>query len=87
VLDVNMTRALALEWAKQGIRVNAIAPTYVRTDFSSRWWRIRRIEAMTPLGRIAEPDDIVGAALFLASPASSMVTGHVLPVDGGFRAQ
>jgi NAD(P)-dependent dehydrogenase (short-subunit alcohol dehydrogenase family) len=88
---VNMTRALALEWAKGGIRVNAIAPTYVRTDFikplvESPELRAR-IEAMTPLGRIAEPDDIVGAALFLASSASAMVTGHVLAVDGGFLAQ
>jgi NAD(P)-dependent dehydrogenase (short-subunit alcohol dehydrogenase family) len=88
---VNMTRALALEWAKDGIRVNAIAPTYVRTEFIKALVddpALRaRIEAMTPLGRIAEPDDIVGAALFLASPASSMVTGHVLAVDGGFLAQ
>jgi len=88
---VNMTRALALEWAKQGIRVNAIAPTYVKTDFIKPLMddpALRaRIEAMTPLGRIAEPEDIVGAALFLASPASSMVTGHVLAVDGGVLAQ
>jgi len=88
---VNMTRALALEWAKQGIRVNAIAPTYVRTDFIKPLVEdpeLRsRIEAMTPLGRIAEPDDIAGAALYLASPASAMVTGHVLAVDGGFLAQ
>jgi NAD(P)-dependent dehydrogenase (short-subunit alcohol dehydrogenase family) len=88
---VNMTRALALEWAKQGIRVNAIAPTYVKTDFIKPLVEdpaLRaRIEAMTPLGRIAEPEDIVGAALYLASPASSMVTGHVLAVDGGFLAQ
>lgn len=88
---VNMTRALALEWAKQGIRVNAIAPTYVRTDFIKPLVDdpelLARIEAMTPMGRIAEPEDIVGAALFLASPASAMVTGHVLAVDGGFLAQ
>jgi NAD(P)-dependent dehydrogenase (short-subunit alcohol dehydrogenase family) len=88
---VNMTRALALEWAKQGIRVNAIAPTYVRTDFIKplvdNAELLARIEAMTPMGRIAEPEDVVGAALFLASPASAMVTGHVLAVDGGFLAQ
>jgi NAD(P)-dependent dehydrogenase (short-subunit alcohol dehydrogenase family) len=88
---VNMTRALALEWSKDRIRVNAIAPTYVRTDFIKPLVdnpELRaRIEAMTPLGRLAEPDDIVGAALFLASTASAMVTGHVLAVDGGFLAQ
>ncbi len=88
---VNMTRALALEWARSGIRVNAVAPTWVRTDFIkgllTRPELIARIEAMTPLGRLAEPSDVVGAVLFLASPASAMVTGHTLPVDGGFLAQ
>ena len=88
---VNMTRALALEWARSGIRVNAVAPTWVRTDFIKGLLTqpelIARIEAMTPLGRLAEPSDVVGAVLFLASPASAMVTGHTLPVDGGFLAQ
>jgi NAD(P)-dependent dehydrogenase (short-subunit alcohol dehydrogenase family) len=88
---VNMTRALALEWAEAGIRVNAVAPTWVRTDFIKglldKPELIARIEAMTPLRRLAEPADIVGAVLFLASDASAMVTGHTLPVDGGFLAQ
>ena len=88
---VNMTRALALEWAKEGIRVNAVAPTWVRTDFIKGILAdpslVGRIESMTPLGRLAEPRDIVGAVLFLASPASAMITGHTLPVDGGFLAQ
>jgi len=88
---VNMTRALALEWAKDGIRVNAVAPTWVRTDFIKGILAdpalVARIEGMTPLGRLAEPEDIVGAVLFLASKASAMVTGHTLPVDGGFLAQ
>ena len=88
---VNMTRALALEWAAAGIRVNAVAPTWVRTDFIKgileRPELVARIEAMTPLRRLAEPGDIVGAVLFLASRASGMVTGHTLPVDGGFLAQ
>ncbi len=88
---VNMTRALALEWAAAGIRVNAVAPTWVRTDFIKGLLAqpelIARIEAMTPLGRLAEPSDVVGAVLFLASPASAMVTGHTLPVDGGILAQ
>jgi NAD(P)-dependent dehydrogenase (short-subunit alcohol dehydrogenase family) len=88
---VNMTRALAVEWAGQGIRVNAIAPTWVRTPLirgiTEQPELVQRIERMTPMGRLAEPDEIVGAVLFLASRASSMVTGHVLAVDGGFLAQ
>jgi 2-deoxy-D-gluconate 3-dehydrogenase len=88
---VNMTRALALEWAKSNIRVNAVAPTWVRTDFIKGLLGqpdlVKQIEAMMPLGRMADPEDIVGAVLFLASPASGMVTGHTLPVDGGFLAQ
>lgn len=88
---VNMTRALALEWADEGIRVNAVAPTWVRTRFIKGLLDqpeiLSRIEAMMPLRRLAEPEDIVGAVLFLVSRASAMVTGHTLPVDGGFLAQ
>jgi NAD(P)-dependent dehydrogenase (short-subunit alcohol dehydrogenase family) len=88
---VNMTRALAVEWASQGIRVNAIAPTWVRTpltrSITDNPALVRRIEQMTPMGRLAEPHEMVGAVLFLASRASAMVTGHVLAVDGGFLAQ
>ncbi len=88
---VNLTRALAVEWAPHQVRVNAVAPTWVRTDFIQPLLGqpelVRRIEAMTPLGRLAEADDIVAAILYLSSPAASMVTGHTLPVDGGFLAQ
>jgi NAD(P)-dependent dehydrogenase (short-subunit alcohol dehydrogenase family) len=88
---VNMTRALAVEWAGRGIRVNAIAPTWVRTPLTrgitEKPELVQRIEALTPMGRFAEPEELVGAVLFLASRASAMVTGHVLAIDGGFLAQ
>jgi NAD(P)-dependent dehydrogenase (short-subunit alcohol dehydrogenase family) len=88
---VNMTRALAVEWAAGGIRVNAVAPTWVDTDFigslKSQPELMARIRAVTPLGRLAQPQEVAHAILFLASPAAAMVTGHVLAVDGGFLAQ
>jgi NAD(P)-dependent dehydrogenase (short-subunit alcohol dehydrogenase family) len=88
---VNMTRALAVEWASHGIRVNAVAPTWVRTPFIqpilAQPELVARIEAMTPMRRMAEPEEVASAILFLASPAAAMVTGHTLPVDGGFLAQ
>ncbi len=88
---VNMTRALSVEWAPIGIRVNAVAPTYVRTPFIQALLDqpdvMEKILDMTPLRRLAEPEDVAAAILFLASPASSMITGHCLPIDGGYLAQ
>ncbi len=88
---VNMTRALAVEWAPHGIRVNAVAPTYVRTALIAPLLEdpeiVARIKAMTPLGRLAEPEEIAAAICFLAGPAAAMITGQVLAVDGGFLAQ
>src|SRR5690242_189971 len=88
---VNMTRALAVEWAQSGIRVNAVAPTWVRTDLTAavldRPGVMERVAELTPMRRLATPEEVALAILFLASPAASMITGHTLPVDGGFLAQ
>lgn len=88
---VNMTRALAVEWASHGIRVNAVAPTYVKTPFIEALFSqpelIEQIKALTPLNDFALPEDVAEAVLFLAAGTSRMITGHVLPVDGGFLAQ
>lgn len=88
---INLTRALAVEWAPNNIRVNAIAPTWVRTDFikplTDNPELVAKMEAMTPLGRIADVEDVVGGVLYLLSPAARMVTGHTLAIDGGFLAQ
>src|SRR5262249_2420083 len=88
---VNMTRAFAIEWAKDGIRVNAVAPAWVRTGFIAPLLAkpelVSAIEGVTPMGRLVEPDEVAAAILFLASPAAAMTTGHTLAIDGGFLAQ
>jgi 2-deoxy-D-gluconate 3-dehydrogenase len=87
---INMTRVLAIEWARHGITVNAIAPTFVNTPLVAALLEAeevrREVLSRIPLGRLAEPEDIVGAVLYLASPAAAMVTGHTLVVDGGWTA-
>jgi NAD(P)-dependent dehydrogenase (short-subunit alcohol dehydrogenase family) len=87
---VMLTRVLALELAQYNIRVNAIAPYMVRTKFSQPLWSepeaLKQIESEIPLGRMAEPRDIVGSVLFLASDASSYITGQTIIVDGGLSA-
>lgn len=86
---VNLTRSQAVEWAAQGIRVNAVAPTWTRTGFIGELTEevMQRVRTVTPMGRVAEPEEVASAILFLASPAASMITGHTLAVDGGFLAQ
>ena len=88
---VNMTRAMAIEWADKKIRVNAVAPTYVRTPLIDSLINspkvTKKIKDMTPLKRIAEPEEIASGIIFLASPGASMITGHTLVIDGGFLAQ
>jgi len=88
---VNMTRALAVEWAAHGIRVNAVAPTWVRTELTQGLFGnpelLNRVLDMTPMRRLAEPADVADAIVFLASERARMITGHTLPVDGGFLAQ
>jgi glucose 1-dehydrogenase/3-oxoacyl-[acyl-carrier protein] reductase len=88
---INLTRELAVELAPRGIRVNAIGPGPIKTAMTKRFLgkpKARKaIEAQVPLGRFGEPEEIAEAALFLASAASSYVTGHTLFVDGGWLAQ
>ena len=88
---VNLTRALAIEWAEERIRVNAVAPTFVNTDFTAQIFNnpavLEKVEAHTPLGVLPEVDDIAAAILFLCSPAARCITGVTLPVDSGFLAR
>src|SRR6202166_4749868 len=86
-----LTAALSTEWAPLGVRVNAIAPTSTLTESTSLAFRenearAERLRCRIKLGRFAEPADLIGAALFLASPASDFITGHTLFVDGGWPA-
>lgn len=83
-----MTRALACEWGPRGVRVNAIAPGFILTDLTKKLWSRPDMQAWgkanTPLGRIGQPADMVGAAVFLASRAAEFLTGQIIYVDGGF---
>jgi dehydrogenase/reductase SDR family protein 4 len=85
--EISLMQALAVEWGKQKIRVNAILPGLIRTDFAKALWENEKmrqtIEDTTPLGRIGEVEDLGGVGAFLASPAAKYITGQTLIVDGG----
>ena len=86
---ISLTKALAREFAKSGIRVNAVSPSLTMTDFAKRQLdrlapgTLDRVVAMTPIGRVGQPEEIAAAIAFLASDEASFVAGHVLNVDGG----
>jgi NAD(P)-dependent dehydrogenase (short-subunit alcohol dehydrogenase family) len=83
---VQMTQAHALEWARYGIRVNAIAPGYIETDINAGYFDTEHGQAMLkriPMRRLGQPDDLDGTLLLLCSDASRWMTGATIPVDGG----
>ena len=85
---IHLTKILALEWAQAGIRVNAVAPTFVRTELTASTlsrpdWAAELLSRI-PIGRFGEPEDIAGAVAFLLSDAASLITGHTLAIDGGY---
>ncbi len=85
---IHLTKVLALEWARHDIRVNAVAPTFVRTELTastlgrSDW--ASELLSRIPAGRFGEPDDVVGAVCFLLGDAASLITGHTIAIDGGY---
>ena len=87
---MQFTRVMALEWADKGLTVNAIGPTAVRTQMNAELFQDEayrnKVLSRIPAGRWCEPEDVVGAVVFLASPAADMVNGHLLLVDGGWSA-
>ena len=87
----HLTKCLAVEWARHGINVNAVAPTFIRTPGTVKWLADddfrRDLLSRIPLGRVGDPVDVAGAVVFLASPAAAMVTGATLMIDGGWTAR
>jgi 2-deoxy-D-gluconate 3-dehydrogenase len=87
---VNLSRVLAFEWAKHRITVNSVAPTFIDTPLTRPMFENKEfytdVMSRIPLGRLGTPEDVVGAVVYLSSPAADMVTGHTLLVDGGWTA-
>ena len=88
---IGMTKGMAIEWSKQGVRVNAVAPGLIQTDMTANLWQAdfgeAYVQSRIPQGRIGQPADIGGAVVFLASPAADFIHGQTIAVDGGFLAQ
>jgi NAD(P)-dependent dehydrogenase (short-subunit alcohol dehydrogenase family) len=86
----HLTRCLAHEWGPHNIRVNAVAPTFIRTDGTGPALSdpafLKHVQAKIPLGRVGEPVEVAGAVVFLASPAASLINGAILLIDGGWTA-
>jgi NAD(P)-dependent dehydrogenase (short-subunit alcohol dehydrogenase family) len=88
----HLTRCLAIEWGRHGIRVNAVAPTFIATPGNQQYledpvFRADVEERIAALHRVGQPMDVAGAVVYLASPAAALVTGHTLLVDGGWTAR
>jgi len=86
-----LTKAMAVELAPEGIRVNSVAPTFIETDMTRGWFSDAKfmefVRRMIPLGKVGQPEDVAAAVLYLSSEGAKMVTGHSLLVDGGWTAQ
>jgi NAD(P)-dependent dehydrogenase (short-subunit alcohol dehydrogenase family) len=86
-----LTKAMAVELAPKNIRVNSVAPTFIKTDMTSEWLSdakfVEFIRSMMPLGKIGQPEDVASAVIYLCSDGAKMVTGHSLIIDGGWTAQ
>lgn len=87
---VQLTKALAVEWAPYNVRVNAVAPTFIETDFTREMFEDQEfyqdVVSRIPLGKLAQPSDVTGAVLFLASDLAQFITGETIKVDGGWTA-
>ncbi len=88
---IQMSKALAIEWAGSGFRINALCPGFIDTDMTEMIQKrpqvLEQMNASIPMGRMGQPEDLLGASIFLASDASAYMTGQSLVVDGGFIAQ